>query len=116
MHRLGLCCFRGSSRAGPVVGGTQLGLTIICPEPGSPIVLRARRRSRYFGIPENRESATSIEAISAAREYIPAFLILAGQQHQSRWYAQPELHRDTVIEVSPTGYTNDQISLQWLHH
>lgn len=80
------------------------------------IIVTKRRRTHYFGLPENRESATAIEAISATGEYLPAYIVLAGQNHQSRWYQQPELHNDTVIETSPTGYTNDQISFRWLQH
>jgi len=42
-------------------------------------IVTKRQRAHYFGIPENRESATAIEAISAGGHYIPAFLILSGQ-------------------------------------
>jgi len=45
-----------------------------------------RKRQYYLGIPENRESATSIEAVSAAGGYIPAFVILSGQRQMARWY------------------------------
>src|SRR6185312_11618363 len=75
-----------------------------------------RKRAHYFGIPENRESATAIEAISAGGEYIPAFLIVAGQVHMAQWYAQPELNPDTAIRPTPSGYTNDQVGLEWLEH
>jgi hypothetical protein len=44
-------------------------------------VITRRKRSQYFGLAENRESATAIEAINAAGDHIPAFLILAGQVH-----------------------------------
>ena len=43
------------------------------------LIVTKRKRAHYFGILENRESATAIEAISAGGQYIPAFLILAGQ-------------------------------------
>lgn len=75
-----------------------------------------RRRAQLFSMPENRESATAIEAISAGGAFLPAFLILSGQNHMASWYSQAELDDETVITVSPTGYSNDEISLHWLKH
>ncbi|KJZ70465.1 hypothetical protein HIM_10137 [Hirsutella minnesotensis 3608] len=80
------------------------------------LIVTKRKRAHYFGIPENRESATAIEAISANGEVVPAFLILAGQMHMASWYQIPELAPDTVIRPTPTGYSNDVISLEWLQH
>jgi hypothetical protein len=53
------------------------------------LIVTKRKRAHYFGIPENRESATSIEAISASGEVLPAFLILAGLMHMGHWYGSP---------------------------
>ncbi|KAM4060248.1 DDE superfamily endonuclease [Hirsutella rhossiliensis] len=64
------------------------------------LIVTKRRRAHYFGIPENRESATAIEAISAN-----------GEMHMASWYQIPELDPDTVIRPTPTGYSNDVISL-----
>ena len=69
-----------------------------------------------MGIPTNRESATAIEAISTSGQYTPAFLILSGLVHLARWYKVKELHDDTAIYVSTTGYSNDQLSLEWIEH
>lgn len=80
------------------------------------LIVTKRTRAHYFGIPENRESATAIEAISAHGEVIPVFLILSGQMHMASWYQLPELDPDTVIRPTPTGYSNDVISLEWLQH
>ena len=80
------------------------------------LIVTKRPRAHYFGIPENRESATAIEAISANGQVIPAFLILSGQMHMSSWYQIPELDSDTVIRPTPTGYSNDVIGLEWLQH
>jgi DDE superfamily endonuclease/Tc5 transposase-like DNA-binding protein len=79
-------------------------------------IVTKRKRSHYFAIPENRESATAIEAISAGGHYIPAFLILSGQMHMAQWYQVPELDGDTAIRTASTGYSNDEISLEWLQH
>lgn len=80
------------------------------------LIVTKRKRAHYFGILENREPTTAIEAISAGGQYIPTFLIVAGQVHMAQWYTQPELHPDTAIIPTPTGYTNDQVGLEWLKH
>ena len=80
------------------------------------LVVTRRRKVRYFGLPTNRESATAIEGISAGGTYIPAFLILSGKVHMSNWYHVKELEGDTVIAVTDSGYSNTELSLQWLQH
>ena len=40
-----------------------------------PVITRMKHK-RLFSCPKNRETATAVEAISAAREVVPAFLIL----------------------------------------
>jgi hypothetical protein len=80
------------------------------------VVVTKRKRAHYFGIPENRESATDIEAISIGGRVIPAFLILSGQIHMAYWYQQAELEDNIAIITSATGYSNDEISLEWLKH
>ncbi|KAJ3479083.1 hypothetical protein NLG97_g8409 [Lecanicillium saksenae] len=79
------------------------------------LIITKRRHLHYFSSPENRESATVIEAISATGSFIPAFVILAGQKHMARWYLQ-ELDDRMKISVTPTGFTNDEITFNWLAH
>jgi hypothetical protein len=80
------------------------------------LIITKRKKAHYFGIPENRESATAIECISAGGYYLPAFIILSGINHMGHWYQQPELHDDTVLCTTPTGYSNDELSLDWIKH
>ena len=80
------------------------------------LIVTKRNRTHLFSMPENRESATAIEAISAGGKYLPAFLILSSQVDMSNWYIQPELDDATVITLSPTGYSNDENSLAWIQH
>ncbi|XP_044714708.1 DDE superfamily endonuclease domain-containing protein [Hirsutella rhossiliensis] len=63
-----------------------------------------------------QESATAVEAISADGRYIPAFLILSGKVHLEQWYGIKELDGDTLIGVTETGFTNDQLNLPWIQH
>jgi hypothetical protein len=79
-------------------------------------VITRRNRAHYFGIPENGESTAATEAISASRQFVPAFLILSGQIHMASWCEIPELDADTAIRPTPTGYSNDESSLKWLQH
>ena len=80
------------------------------------LVVTRRRKASYFALPINRESVTAVEAISAIGKHIPAFLILSGKIHMSQWYRICELPGDTCIGVSETGYSNDELSLQWIKH
>jgi hypothetical protein len=80
------------------------------------MVVTKRRRAHYFSLPTNRESATAVEAISAAGRVIPVFLILSGTMHMANWYRLKELDKDTVIGTSPTGYSNDELSMAWIQH
>ena len=78
------------------------------------LMVTRRRKVRYFGLPTNRESATAIRGISAEGAYIPVFLILLGKVHMSNWYHVKELEGGTVIAVTDSGYSNTELSLQWL--
>ncbi|KJZ76545.1 hypothetical protein HIM_03881 [Hirsutella minnesotensis 3608] len=80
------------------------------------MVVTKRRRAHYFSLPTNRESATAVEAISATGRVIPVFLILSGTMHMANWYRLEELDKDTVIGTSPTGYSNDELSMAWIQH
>ena len=75
------------------------------------IVVMCCRRQHYLGIPENRESCTAIECVSAGGDYLPAFFIMAGKLHMSRWYEEKKLPDEAIIGLSPTGYSSDEISL-----
>ncbi|KJZ68915.1 hypothetical protein HIM_11701 [Hirsutella minnesotensis 3608] len=80
------------------------------------LVVTKRKKAHYFGTPGNRESATAIECISAGGRVLPAFLVLCGIQHQARWYEVMKDHPDTRIAMSPSGYNNDEICLEWIYH
>ena len=79
------------------------------------LMVTRRRRRHYLAMPTCRESATSIEAISASGEVIPAFLILTGKTHLERWY-HTALSPETVLSVSESGYNNDELALHWIKH
>jgi len=43
-------------------------------------------------------------------------LTLPGVIHQEGWYTKTGLKDDVLVAVSETGYSNDELSLDWLRH
>jgi hypothetical protein len=77
------------------------------------LVITKQQRQLYLGHPTNRESVTAIEAVSAGGAHIPLFLIFSGITHQS---SNSELGLGATVAVSHSGYSSNQLSLDWLHH
>lgn len=83
----------------------------------SSLIITKRKKTHYFAMPENRESATAIEAVSAAGRSIPLFLILAAKEHSARWYAaEAGLKPNTRVGTADTGYSNDLLCYEWIKH
>ncbi|OAQ57362.1 DDE superfamily endonuclease [Pochonia chlamydosporia 170] len=86
-------------------------------------IVTKRKRAHYFGIPENRESATAIESISAGGRVIPAFLILSAQMHMAKylewlelfnnWPAQGSLGKRRLLIVDDHGSHHTKQSIQY---
>uniref|UniRef100_A0A8H7K2Q4 HTH CENPB-type domain-containing protein n=2 Tax=Bionectria ochroleuca TaxID=29856 RepID=A0A8H7K2Q4_BIOOC len=78
--------------------------------------IRKKKSSRQILFqPGNKESLTSIDAISAAGRYIPSFLILSVKALLED-YAFADVDDDVVITHTDTGYNNAHRALQWLKH
>ena len=45
---------------------------------------------------------------------LPPCIIFKGKVHIEGWYEQPKLPLDTRLEVSPNGWTSNEIGLRWL--
>jgi hypothetical protein len=67
-----------------------------------------------FVQPGNREWVTSIECINSTGWSLPPCIIFKGKVHIEGWYQEPSLPHDWRIEVSPNGWTSDEIGLRWL--
>jgi len=65
--------------------------------------------------PGDREWVTLIQGVGATGKVIPPFLIFAGKVLISTWFTE-DLPCDWVIQVSPTGWTNNDLALAWLEH
>ncbi len=64
--------------------------------------------------PGNREWVTLIQGVGAAGHLLPPFVIFAGSVLIDVWFKR--LPRDWILEVSPNGWTNNQLALAWLEH
>ena len=65
--------------------------------------------------PGDCEWVTLVQGVGATGRVIPPFLIFAGKVLISTWFTD-DLPRDWVIQVSPTGWTNNNLALAWLEH
>jgi hypothetical protein len=70
----------------------------------------------YKASPENRKSVTVCEAIRAdGSDPPPPFIIVPGIKIMEAWIAQG-LVGPEAIQTTPTGYTNNEVALQYLEH
>ena len=79
------------------------------------IFIASEKRSNLKKIQSgNREWVTIIQGICAAGWAIPPFVIFAGRVLLSNWYAG--MPHGWAIEVSPNGWTINELALAWLKH
>jgi DDE superfamily endonuclease len=82
---------------------------------GRIVITHANTKAVYLADPDVRDWVTTIETISAGGERIPAMLILAGQTHLEKFFAN-DLEDDTLLGVTTTGYSNDLMGLEYIEH
>jgi len=80
------------------------------------IVIRDASRASYLATDTERELVTSMETISADGNVLPPLLILPGKMHQSAWYTATGLPSSTLVAVTETGYSNDEVAFQYIQH
>ena len=79
------------------------------------VVTRAEMTGWPFLVqPGNHEWVTSIECINSNGWALPPCIIFKGKVHIEGWYQDEALPHDWRIEVSPNGWTTDEIGLRWL--
>jgi hypothetical protein len=64
--------------------------------------------------PGNREWVNVIQGVGASGRRLPPFVAFAGKVLINVWFKN--LPTDWVLEVSPNGWTNNQLALAWLEH
>ncbi|USP77769.1 hypothetical protein yc1106_05043 [Curvularia clavata] len=72
------------------------------------------RRRVYLPTPDNRISLTVTECVNAAGHAIPPMIIVEGDALLERYFT--DLPDNCLIAHSDSGYTNDQLSLEWVKH
>jgi hypothetical protein len=53
--------------------------------------------------------------VSAIGQTIPVYMVLKGRRRMDAYFSD-NLEEDTVIDMSDSGYSNDQIGVRWLQH
>lgn len=92
----------------------ETGFRIGCGIAHCVITLDKSKPLRFVD-PDNRDYITSVECISAGGWSVPPFVILKGAHILHKW-GKNDLPPDTVLAVSPTGYSNDRLAYDWLLH
>ena len=92
----------------------EKGCRLACPA-GEDVVVPVGIKEMYVGVPENRLSVTVVESISADGKAIPPLVIVPGRNIMMSWFSE-QMTGAEVISVSPSGYTNEGICMQWLDH
>ena len=74
-------------------------------------------RAEYYGRrsvlqPGNREWVTAVETVNALGWALPPLIIFKGKRYIESWFY--DTPRDWRFEVSPNGWTSDEIGLRWL--
>ena len=80
------------------------------------IVTREWDTIHTTGSKTTRDSVTLSETISGDGETIAPMIILPGVEHQARFYTETSIENKTLVALTDTGYTNDELSLKWLEH
>ncbi|KAH9214576.1 hypothetical protein DL95DRAFT_300190 [Leptodontidium sp. 2 PMI_412] len=69
----------------------------------------------YLADPNNRESITSLECVSAIGESIESYLIIKGEVITEKLF-ENNISDDTILAITPTGFTNDINTYRWIEH
>jgi hypothetical protein len=93
----------------------ETGFRIGVLQGGSKVITHVATKSVYLSDPDNRESITSVECISAGGEVIPPMIVMAGKVMLEKHFDN-NLDSHTLLGVSESGYSNDVLGLKWLHH
>jgi hypothetical protein len=82
---------------------------------GKIVIIHLNTKAVYLADPDNRESLTVIETISAGGKAIALFLILKGEILVEEHFNN-DLDAESVFATSSTGYINNSLSLKYIKH
>jgi DDE superfamily endonuclease len=92
----------------------EIGFRIGCLR-GRMVIVPADVKAIYLADPDNRESITALECCSAGGRSIAPFLILKGDILLEKHFKN-QMDNKAKLACSPTGFTNDRLTYQWLEH
>ncbi|KAJ5982202.1 hypothetical protein N7451_012302 [Penicillium sp. IBT 35674x] len=76
-------------------------------------ISRNRQRTRLLS-GERGDLLTVIECIAADGWLMEPYFVAPGTVHLERWYEGGTLSEESRIAVSPSGYSNDILAIDWL--
>ena len=79
---------------------------VITTNPNRPLLLSD---------PDNRDYLISVKCISEGDRDILSMLIIAGVNILEKWEYN-DLSENILFTISETGYSNDELTVAWLHH
>jgi hypothetical protein len=82
---------------------------------GEEVIVPITASELYTPSPENKASITVIEAMSTSGKVTPPVLIIPGKVHMETWYHESLSGTERIL-LSESGYTNDQLAIEWLQH
>ena len=80
------------------------------------IITKTTHQQAYIRSISNQELVTVVEAISGGGKAIPPMVILQGKNHQEHWTGHTGIASNALLAVSDSGFSNNQISLEWIKH
>jgi hypothetical protein len=92
----------------------EKGCRIACPLE-EEVVVPIGIKKMYVRVPENRLFVTVVESISADGKAISSLVIVLSRNIMVSWFSE-NMTGAEVVTVSPLGYTNEGICMQWLDH
>jgi hypothetical protein len=105
----------GIRKAKRVLNMDESGARLACPR-SEEVIVPINCKELYTISPENRQSLTIIETVYAdGREPLPPFIICPGKQIMDNWI-HDQLQGEESITTSPTGYTNNDVIMEYLEH
>ena len=78
------------------------------------VITRNQQRMRIPSS-ERGELLTGIECVAADGWVMEPYFVAPGVVHLERWYNGGTLSEESRIVVSSSGYSNDQLAVDWLH-
>jgi hypothetical protein len=87
-----------------------------CPK-GMEVIVPQDVKELYSLSPENRKSVTVMETIGCMNvKKIPLVIIVPGAIHMESWYRNQTMTGGELVLLSPTGFINDQLAIEYLLH